>query len=104
MSLTLYPKQIDNEDFACVVRASDGVQVLFEKTETEDGRPCLRQVTTFGGATAEFNLTFKESNQEASLETAFARCDIVMADAVRKAVKSMVGDQQGEPFEEAFQF
>lgn len=80
-------------DFAKIINASDGAQVLFFKaTDDEDGRPQLRQITEFEGVFAAFNMTFSDDDAGwDKLDAAFDTRTQEDADAVRKAVTSMLG-------------
>jgi hypothetical protein len=81
-------------DFAKIVRASDGEQVLFRKGENDDEKPCLFQMTDFDGFTAELNMAFKS---EAAMEQAFEKADQAQADAVRAAVMQVMEPPHEQP-------
>jgi hypothetical protein len=82
-------------DFAKIIRASDGEQVLFRKGEDDSEKACLFQMTEFEGITAELNLGFDSDDL---MERAFEMADQAQADAVRNVVKKALGiqPQQGE--------
>lgn len=81
-------------DFAKIVNATDGAQVLFYKsTNSSNGKPQLRQVTEFEGMFAEVNLDFKDVDEGwAGLDRAFAEAGLKQADQVRETIKDLFAD------------
>ena len=78
-------------DFAKIVRASDGEQVLFWKGATDDGEPRLCSSTVMDGMTADLNFDFKDNEGGwADLDYAFLNSDVERADAVRDFLKAAV--------------
>lgn len=72
-------------DFAKIVRATDGAQVLFYKTMQNDC-PAIAQVTDAYGVIAEITAQFNDTEMGwGDRELAFEKAGIEEADAVRKA-------------------
>lgn len=72
-------------DFAKIVRATDGGQVLFYKDNGDGGEPVLKQVTEMGGITGAMNLGFTDDDEgEKARDAAFDRAEVKQADAMRK--------------------
>lgn len=72
-------------DFAKIVRATDGAQVLFYKTMQNDC-PAIMQVTDAYGVLAEITAQFNDTDIGwGDRELAFEKAGIEEADAVRKA-------------------
>lgn len=82
-------------DFAKVIRASDGEQVLFYKGQNDDGDPTLFQLTELEGLNAAFNLSFKDDSWDA-LDSAFEKAGVEQANAMRAISKKFLA---GEPEE-----
>lgn len=75
-----------------IVRASDGVQVLFRKGVNSDFEPSLFQMTELDGSLAQLDMAFEPNDQGwNALDAAFAQSGVEQADAVRRAVKSLIG-------------
>lgn len=82
-------------DFAKIVRATDGAQVLFYKDTGENGEPLLRQVTEFDGITGAMALSFTDDDEGYSRrDTAFATCDAKQADALRRMFAQAIGEHK----------
>ena len=77
------------DDFAKIVRASDGAQVLFYKGQDDEGRPTSFQLTELDGIHAAVNMSFKDEEWDA-LDSAFAKAGLEQADAVRSAGKQFL--------------
>lgn len=72
-------------DFAKIVRATDGAQVLFYKTMQNDC-PAITQVTDAYGVLAEITAQFNDKAMGwGDRELAFEKASVEEADAVRKA-------------------
>lgn len=77
-------------DFAKIVIASDGEQVLFYLDNGDNG-PELVQMTEIEGITARVGLGFKDDDSgDAARERAFNEVGIKQADAMRKLAKRAV--------------
>lgn len=72
-------------DFAKIIRTSDGEQVLFRKGETEDGLPSLKQETAFNNMTLSVNINFN-GGAWGALDHAFDGVNVAHADAIRANV------------------
>lgn len=86
-------------DFAKIVRASDGAQVLFYKGQDDDGRPQLFQVTYFEGVIANLNFSFA-TDAWSMLDAAFDRAGLEQADTIRGLLGKFVpepGDTAPSP-------
>jgi hypothetical protein len=71
-------------DFAKIVRATDGTQVLFYKDNGDDGKPVLKQITDMDGITGAMNLSFSDDDEGYDRrDAAFDRADVTQADALR---------------------
>jgi hypothetical protein len=79
-------------DFAKIIRAADGEQVLFFKsTDSESGKPQLRQVTEFEGMFAELNMAFTDDDAGwDKLDKCFDAADEAQANGVRAAIHKML--------------
>lgn len=77
-------------DFARIIIASDGAQVLFYKREGDDG-PGLMQATCMDGVTLEADLSFDKSTL--ARDEAFEAADIRAADRMRALVATALGKQ-----------
>lgn len=81
-----------DDDFAKIIRASDGVQVLFYAAATDDGAPQARQVTVIDGMTASLNLEFEDTEEGwGKRDTYLAAACVDLADGVRASVNHMLG-------------
>lgn len=79
-------------DFAKIVIASDGAQVLFYKDNDEDGNPTLVHVTEEQGVTANMALSFTDDDDGFDKrDAAFDGSDAEKADAMRSLVKRAMG-------------
>lgn len=80
-------------DFAKIIRATDGEQVLFYR-EDEGDVPMLVQVTNCDGVTATARLGFDKSDEgEAKRDKAWSDAGIEQADDMRRMVASaLLGD------------
>lgn len=80
-------------DFAKIVTASDGAQVLFYKDMGDDG-PELVQVTEVGGTTGRIALGFDDNENGFMLrQRAFDVASIEQADQMRAIVKGALHAQ-----------
>jgi hypothetical protein len=78
-------------DFAKLVRASDGAQVLFLKDSNDEGCPTLYQYTAHDGITAKMGIVFADDVfGDASCDKAFQACDVAAADAFRKRIVELM--------------
>lgn len=79
-------------DFAKLVRASDGAQVLFLKDQSVDGRPTLYRYTEFEGITAKLGLSYADTDSGYEhLDKAFNEMGVADADAFRDKIKDVMG-------------
>lgn len=87
------PTSEQPEDFAKIIRASDGAQVLFYKsTDNDTGKPQLRQVTEFDGMFAELNVSFSDDDKGWDrLGKRFSAADEAQANEVRSAIGKAIG-------------
>jgi hypothetical protein len=73
-------------DFAKIVRASDGAQVLFYKDSDGDG-PALQQVTEVEGVAGAFSFGFTDDDEGYDKrDAAFEKAGVEEADALRALV------------------
>lgn len=73
------------KEFAKIVKATDGAQVLFYLGTSEDGEPTLYQYTEMEGFFGSLDLHFRKGDTGWKLaEEALTKADVVMADAVRE--------------------
>lgn len=84
------PEEPSASDFAKIMRATDGEQVLFRKGSDANGDPCLFQTTSIDDMTAEIAISFKSGDWDA-LDAAFDNADADQADGVRSAAGSFIG-------------
>jgi major membrane immunogen (membrane-anchored lipoprotein) len=71
-------------DFAKIVAASDGAQVLFYKDHDDDGAPSLMQVTEKDGVTGSYEVSFTDDDSGYELrDAAFRKSGVEQADAIR---------------------
>lgn len=75
-------------DFAKIVRASDGAQVLFYKDTDDENRPRLSQVTEYDGITANIGFGFDDDDWD-KLDKAFSESWVGRADEIRELVAKM---------------
>lgn len=81
-------------DFAKIVRASDGAQVLFYKDNGDDGAPVLRQITEMASITGAMNLGFTDDDPGYDKrDAAFDRAGVQQADALRKLFAQAITTQ-----------
>lgn len=78
-------------DFAKLIRATDGAQVLFLKDSNDDGAPALYQYTTHEGVTVKLGYAFTDDVfGDAACDKAFQECGMDEADAFRKRVVELM--------------
>ena len=83
-------------DFAKIVRASDGAQVLFFKDNDSEGAPCLTQVTEEDGVTAKLGISFTDDDDGGDKrDVAFNGSGVEQADGMRALVLKALGRTAG---------
>lgn len=78
-------------DFAKLVRATDGAQVLFLKDDNDDGKPTLYRMTEYEGITAKLGIAFSDDDfGYEACDKAYDDCDMIAADTFRKRVVELM--------------
>ncbi len=54
--------QVHKDDFAKILRATDGAQVLIYKDNGEDGEPAIVVASVCDGVTAKMTISFKDTD------------------------------------------
>ena len=81
-------------DFAKIVRATDGRQVLYY-VEPQDGDYTLHQVVMFEGYSADVKIGFTSADEEKNQWSAYATLEIISqqsADNIIEIVQNMMGE------------
>ena len=76
-------------DFAKIVRASDGEQVLFYKSADDEGRPTLVQASDYDGITLRMEVGFKKGEFD-KRDAAFSCAALAHADSTRYMLRSFI--------------
>lgn len=83
----------DTQEFAKIVVASDGAQVLFYCSSDERGSPQVRQITEVDGMIIEMNIAFADDDEGwDKRDEWFQAAGQPVADLVRSDIRKIIGD------------